>query len=233
MDDTDINRDFIESTYKTLMALWPDSRPQLSYSTCFELLMAVMLSAQCTDDQVNKVTPALFAAHPDMQSMAIANIAELETLIRSTGFYHTKAANIVAASRMLMKSFGGRVPESIEELVRLPGVGRKTANLVVSACFGKPGIVVDTHVLRIARRLGIAQTDDPARSERLIAASINPERWTAFSHALNRHGKFICTARKPKCPECVLKTDCPSADNFAVSGGKSWHPQKKPQVPVI
>jgi endonuclease-3 len=170
-----------------------------------------MLSAQCTDNQVNKVTPVLFSTFPDMQSMAKADAPKVETLIRSTGFYHTKAANIIAASRMLLESFDGKVPGSIEELIRLPGVGRKTANLVVSACFGKPGIVVDTHVLRIARRLGIAPTDDATKSERMIAASINPERWTAFSHALNRHGKFICTARKPKCSECVLNDCCPSA----------------------
>ncbi|OHD80216.1 MAG: endonuclease III [Spirochaetes bacterium RIFOXYC1_FULL_54_7] len=202
----------MENTYRTLTALWPDRQPQLSYSTCFELLVAVMLSAQCTDDQVNKVTPALFTTYPNLHSMAEADITELESLVRSTGFYHTKAANIIATSRMLKERFDGKVPENIDELVCLPGVGRKTANLVVSACFGKPGIVVDTHVLRIARRLGIAPTDDPARSERMIAASINPERWTAFSHALNRHGKFICTARKPKCQECVLKANCPSVD---------------------
>jgi endonuclease-3 len=212
---TDITRDYIENTYSTLTALWPDRQPQLSYSGCYELLVAVILSAQCTDDQVNKVTPALFAVYPDMHSMAKADTTRLENLVRSTGFYHTKAANIIAASKMLIKDFNGRVPESIEELVKLPGVGRKTANLVVSACFGKPGIVVDTHVLRIARRLGIAPTDNPEKSERMIGASINPERWTAFSHALNRHGKFVCTARKPKCPECVLRTHCPSADSFA------------------
>ena len=212
MVSIDNDRDYIENTYRTLTALWPDRQPQLSYSTCFELLVAVMLSAQCTDDQVNKVTPALFTTYPNLHSMAEADITELESLVRSTGFYHTKAANIIATSRMLKERFDGKVPENIDELVCLPGVGRKTANLVVSACFGKPGIVVDTHVLRIARRLGIAPTDDPARSERMIAASINPERWTAFSHALNRHGKFICTARKPKCQECVLKANCPSAD---------------------
>jgi endonuclease-3 len=218
---TEITRGYIENTYNTLTALWPDRQPQLSYSGCFELLVAVMLSAQCTDDQVNKVTPTLFAVYPDMHSMARADLAKLETLVRSTGFYHTKAANIIATSKMLIEDFCGRVPESIDELVKLPGVGRKTANLVVSACFGKPGIVVDTHVLRIARRLGIAQTDDPDKSERMIAASINPERWTAFSHALNRHGKFICTARKPKCPECALRADCPSADSYTAPGRNS------------
>jgi endonuclease III len=218
MGTTDTDHDFIENTYNCLTALWPDRQPQLSYSSCFELLIAVVLSAQCTDDQVNKVTPALFTRYPDMHSMARAELAEMEALVRSTGFYHTKAANIIASSKMLLEDFNGKVPESIDELVRLPGVGRKTANLVVSACFGKPGIVVDTHVLRIARRLGIAPTEDPARSERMIAASINPERWTAFSHALNRHGKFICTARKPKCPECVLKTGCPSAESYLASG---------------
>jgi endonuclease-3 len=211
MTSTSIDKPYIERIYKTLTSLWPDTQPQLSYTTCYELLIAVMLSAQCTDDQVNKVTPVLFSIFPDMQSMAKAEAPEVETLIRSTGFYHTKAANIIAASQMLLTSFAGKVPETIEELIRLPGVGRKTANLVVSACFGKPGIVVDTHVLRIARRLGIALTDDATKSERMIAASIEPGRWTAFSHALNRHGKFICIARKPKCPECALNDWCPSA----------------------
>jgi endonuclease-3 len=212
MTSTTADKGRIGHIFSTLTALWPDTQPQLSYSTCFELLIAVMLSAQCTDDQVNKVTPALFSTFPDMQAMAKADLPKLETLIRSTGFYHTKAANIIAASRMLLENFDAKVPDSIEELVRLPGVGRKTANLVASACFGKPGIVVDTHVLRIARRLGIAPTDDPTKSENMIAASIEPQRWTAFSHALNRHGKFVCTARKPQCMECALNDFCPSAD---------------------
>jgi endonuclease-3 len=212
MTHAGIDRALIERTYGILTALWPDRQPQLRYTSCFELLIAVMLSAQCTDDQVNKVTPVLFSTFSDLQSMAKADVTRLEMLIRSTGFYHTKAANIIATSRMLLENFDGKVPETIDELVQLPGVGRKTANLVVSACFGKPGIVVDTHVLRIARRLGIAPTEDATRSERMIAASIEPERWTAFSHALNRHGKFVCTARKPKCPECVLHDYCPSAD---------------------
>jgi len=218
-------RDFIEKVYATLTALWPDRQPQLSYSTCFELLVAVMLSAQCTDDQVNKVTPALFSTFPDMKAMAGAETSLLESLVRSTGFYHTKTANIIAASRMLLENFDGKVPETIDELVQLPGVGRKTANLVVSACFGKPGIVVDTHVLRIARRLGIAPTDDAAKSEHMIAASIEPERWTAFSHALNRHGKFICTARKPKCPDCVLNECCPSAGLVMPNRNKTRLPE--------
>lgn len=211
MASTIVDQNQIERTYSALTTLWPDRQPQLSFTSCFELLVAVMLSAQCTDNQVNKVTPALFATFPDMQAMAKADVPRLETLIRSTGFYHTKAANIIAASRMLIEGFAGKIPESIDELVLLPGVGRKTANLVVSACFGKPGIVVDTHVLRIARRLGIAPTDDPEKSEYMIAASIEPERWTAFSHALNRHGKSVCTARKPKCQECALNDYCPSA----------------------
>ena len=221
MSNTDIERVHIERIYKALTALWPDTQPQLSYTTCFELLVAVMLSAQCTDDQVNKVTPALFATFPDMDSMARAELPRVETLIRSTGFYHTKAANIIATSKMLLACFEGKVPESIEELVRLPGVGRKTANLIVSACFGKPGIVVDTHVLRIARRLGIAPTDDATKSERMIANSIEPHRWTAFSHALNRHGKFICVARRPKCSECVLNDCCPSASPLSGAHRKS------------
>lgn len=211
MIPTTIDTTYIERTYSILTELWPDRQPQLSYSGCFELLIAVMLSAQCTDEQVNKVTPALFSAFPNPQSMAEAETTELEALIKSTGFYHAKAAHIIATSKMLLKDFNGQVPQTIEDLILLPGVGRKTANLVVSACYGKPGIVVDTHVLRTARRLGLAPTEDPTKSERMIAALIDPGRWTAFSHALNRHGKFICVARKPKCAQCVLQTWCPSS----------------------
>lgn len=197
--------------YDILVPLWPTSGTALSYRSCFELLVSVILSAQCTDEQVNKITPALFRAFPDPAAFAGANLADVEALVRTTGFYHAKAAHIVATARMLLGEFGGQVPQTIDELVRLPGVGRKTANLVVSVCFGKPGIVVDTHVLRTARRLGLAPTDNPATSERMIAAAIPESQWTAFSYALNRHGKFVCRARKPLCAECPVRLLCPSA----------------------
>jgi len=200
--------------YETLVPLWPDAGSALRYGSCFELLVAVILSAQCTDEQVNKVTPPLFAAYPTPLSLSRASQAEIESLVHTTGFFRAKAANIIAASRMLIEEYSGSVPDSIEQLVRLPGVGRKTANLVVSVCYGKPGIVVDTHVLRVARRLGLAPTDDPARSERMIGASLPESMWTAFSYALNRHGKHVCRARKPLCTTCPLSTVCPSAGDF-------------------
>lgn len=197
--------------YETIVPLWPDQGPLLHYRNCFELLVAVVLSAQCTDEQVNKATPALFARYPDPAALASAEPPELEALIHSTGFFRAKARNLVAAARLIVSEYSGGIPDSIEELVRLPGVGRKTANLVISACFGKPGIVVDTHVLRCARRLGLAPTDDPAASERMIAALLPPARWTAFSFAVNRLGKFYCVARKPRCVSCPAAALCDSA----------------------
>lgn len=194
-----------------LAPLWPDFSSQLSYGSCFQLLVAVVLSAQCTDEQVNKATPELFSAYPDAKALAKAPLSEVERLVHSTGFYHAKARNIIASARRIEESYGGRVPDTMEELLTLPGVGRKTANLVLSVCFDKPGIIVDTHVLRIARRLGIAPTDDAGKSERMIAQSLQPEHWTRFSNALNRHGKYVCTSRKPKCHECPLALLCPSA----------------------
>jgi len=200
--------------YGTLVPIWPDAGSALRYGSCFELLVAVILSAQCTDEQVNKVTPTLFAAYPTPLLLSGAPQAEVESLVHTTGFFRAKAANIIATSRMLMDEFDGKVPDSIEQLTRLPGVGRKTANLVVSVCYGKPGIVVDTHVLRTARRLGLAPTDDPARSERMIGASLPETMWTAFSYALNRHGKHVCKARKPLCGTCPLGSVCPSAEDY-------------------
>ncbi|HPM73988.1 MAG TPA: endonuclease III [Spirochaetales bacterium] len=203
--------------YDTLVPIWPDRGSALSYRNCFELLIAVILSAQCTDEQVNKVTPALFEAYPTPGDLAEASLADVESLVRTTGFFRAKAANIVGAATIIARDLGGTVPDTIEELVKLPGVGRKTANLIVSVCFGKPGIVVDTHVLRTARRLGLAPTDDPGKSERMLGAALPESMWTAFSYALNRHGKYVCRARKPLCAECPLAGICPSAADFMAS----------------
>lgn len=200
--------------YETVVPHWPDQGPLLHYRNCFELLVAVVLSAQCTDEQVNKATPALFDRYPEPAALAAAELPELEALIHSTGFFRAKARNLVAAARMIVGDYSGRIPDTIEELVRLPGVGRKTANLVISGCFGKPGIVVDTHVLRCARRLGLAPTEDPAASERMIAELLPQERWTAFSFAVNRLGKFYCVARKPRCGSCPAAALCDSAPIF-------------------
>jgi endonuclease-3 len=196
-----------------LVPLWPDARPLLSFSDCFELLCAVMMSAQTTDEQVNAVTPALFARYPDAAAMAAAEPEDIEPIIRSIGFFHTKARHLVQTARILASERGGEVPNTMEGLLELPGVGRKTANLVASACFGAPGIIVDTHVARSAVRLGLYPKKDPDAIEAVIRGNLAPEDHTAFSHALNRHGKFTCTARAPACTAgdraCPLEGLCP------------------------
>lgn len=200
----------ISGISEILEGIFTDAKPLLAFSSCYELLVAVILSAQCTDDQVNLVTPALFEKWPTPAALAAAPIAEIETTIRSTGFFRIKARSISGSARMLVDRFGSRVPDTIDQLVTLPGVGRKTANLVVSACFGKPGIIVDTHVSRVCARLGFSVDRDPGDIERILAAALPPDRWTAASHALNRLGKRVCTARKPDCPGCPVGPRCPS-----------------------
>jgi len=194
-----------------LSPIWPGTKPLLDHRNCFELLISVILSAQCTDEQVNGVTPALFAAYPDPRSLAEADPGAVAALVHATGFYRAKAAHIVGTARMIVERHGGSVPGTMEELLELPGVGRKTANLVISSCFGQPGLIVDTHVLRTARRLGLAPTDDPAASERYLAESFDREDWTRLSYALNRLGKHVCTARRPDCAACPVAELCPSA----------------------
>lgn len=200
----------LSNIHDILVPLWPDAIPLLHYASCFELLCAVILSAQCTDKQVNAVTPILFSHFPDARTMAEAEIEQIESIIRSTGFYHSKARHLSESARRIMSCFNGRVPQSIEDLITLPGVGRKTANLVVSACFGAPGVIVDTHVMRTAVRMGICDKPDPARIETIIRKNLPENKLTAFSHALNRHGKHVCKARKPLCLENLQL--CPVAE---------------------
>lgn len=198
-----------------LAPLWPEAKPLLEYRDPFELLCAVALSAQCTDEQVNKATPGLFAKWPNPSAMATADLAEVEEAIRSLGFFRVKARHLVEAARILVERFGGRVPATMEELLELPGVGRKTANLVLSAAYGQPGLIIDTHALRVCYRLGLGEKRDATDMEKRLALLLPPEDWTAFSHAVNRHGKFVCTARKPAClpgsaaPACPLLGLCP------------------------
>lgn len=199
-----------------LRDIWTDPKPLLRYGSCFELLCAVMLSAQCTDEQVNAVTPALFSRYPDPAALAGASPADVESIIHSVGFFRSKARHLIETASIIASRHGGRVPQSIEELVTLPGVGRKTANLVSSACFGSPGVIVDTHVMRVALRIGLCDRKDPARIETVIRANMAPERLTPFSHELNRHGKYVCRARKPACrtagETCPIEALCLKQD---------------------
>jgi endonuclease-3 len=177
----------------------------------FQLLVATILSAQCTDERVNMVTPALFAAFPTPAAMAAADRERLEELIRPTGFFRNKATSLLGMSQALVERFGGEVPSAMEDLVTLPGVGRKTANVVRSVAFGLPGLPVDTHVGRVSRRLGLTATADPVKAEHELCELLPPEEWGAFSLRLILHGRRVCTARRPHCEDCVLADICPSA----------------------
>ncbi|HEY3198059.1 MAG TPA: endonuclease III [Nitrospirales bacterium] len=187
---------------------FPRPKTALHYTTPLELLVATILSAQCTDARVNQVTTTLFARYRSAQDFARANREELEGLIRPTGFYKAKAKNLIECGRALVNRFGGQVPRTMEELVTLAGVGRKTANVVLGNCFGVPSIVVDTHVRRVSQRLGLVATDDPDKIELELQKVFPKKRWTQGSHQLLLHGRHICTARSPHCPECALNPLC-------------------------
>jgi endonuclease-3 len=195
-----------------LLKHYPDARCMLDYADPFQLLVATILAAQCTDERVNKVTPALFARFPTPSTMAAAAIEELESLIRSTGFFHNKAKSIKGAAETLAARFSDRFPDRREELLTLPGVGRKTANVVLGTCFGTPGIIVDTHVRRVVLRLGLVTDDDPDTIEAELAGMLPEESWTAFSHAVTFHGRKCCAARKPDHQSCPVRALCDSRD---------------------
>lgn len=194
---------------RRLNKLFPDAKCALEHKTPLQLLVSTILSAQCTDKRVNMVTPVLFARFPTAQALADADLADLEEIIRSTGFYRNKAKNIKACCRMIVDRFGGRVPATMEELLELPGVARKTANVVLGNAFDVPGLVVDTHVSRISRRLGLTRETDPVKIERDLMDLLPASEWTMFSHRVIHLGRAICDARKPKCPECIFRDDCP------------------------
>lgn len=199
----------IEKILGILKSQYPNVNTQLDHRNPFELLIATILSAQCTDRQVNLTTPALFAAFPDPKSLMKADIIEIEKLIKSTGFYHNKAKNIKNCSAMLVEKYGSKVPDELEELVSLPGVGRKTANVVLGMAFGIPGMVVDTHVGRIAGRLGLTKSKNPEQIEKDLMKIIPKTRWNDFSLELIMTGRGPCKARKPLCAECYLLEVCP------------------------
>jgi len=196
-----------------LQALYPESRTALDHRNAYELLVATILAAQCTDQRVNQVTPALFARFPDGMALARAGLPELEELVRSTGFYRNKARALQGLGQALAAGHGGAVPRSMEALVALPGVGRKTANVVLGSAFGdNVGVVVDTHVHRLSRRLGLTAFDEPEKIEQDLMALVPQADWTLWSHLLIDHGRQVCKARKPECAVCVLADICPSAE---------------------
>lgn len=182
----------------------------LHFRNPFELLIATILSAQCTDERVNQVTQTLFAKYPDSRSLAVADPADVEEIVRPTGFFHQKTKSIVAVSLALANEFAGQVPPSMDALTRLPGIGRKTANVVLGTAFGVPAIMVDTHAKRLANRLGLSANTDPEKIEQDLIALIPEKERTDFSHRLIWHGRKICAAKKPKCGECPLAEYCPS-----------------------
>lgn len=189
---------------------YPDVKCALVYSKPHELLIATRLSAQCTDIRVNKVTPALFERFPSVDMFADAEVSEVEKYVKSCGLFHTKARDIVEMCRVLRDVYGGDVPDSIEELVKLPGVGRKTANLIVGDLYGKPAMVCDTHVIRLTNRLGLSTSTDAAKVEKQLRVVVPPKEGLMFCHRLVWHGRGVCSARNPKCDECVLAEICKS-----------------------
>lgn len=195
---------------KLLARYYPDAHCALNFTTPYELLVATILSAQCTDERVNMVTPALFKKFGTPQKMAKASLEEVEELIRSTGFYKNKAKNIVTCAQTLVEDHGGQVPQDLESLVALAGVGRKTANVVLGNAFGIPsGVVVDTHVTRLANRFGWVKTENAVAIERVLSKLIPEKDWIMLSHWLIAHGRAVCKARKPHCEKCFLESECP------------------------
>ena len=195
---------------RILAETYPDAHCELDFASPYQLLVATILSAQCTDARVNMVTPTVFAAYPDAQALAAADRAELEAMIASTGFFRAKAASLQGMAARVVDTYGGEVPRRLDDLVTLPGVGRKTANVVLGNAFGVPGITVDTHFGRLSRRFGWTTAEDPDKVEAEVGALFPRSDWTMLSHRLIWHGRRICHARRPACGACPLATLCPS-----------------------
>ena len=196
-----------------LKAEYPGAVCSLEYQKPHELLIATRLSAQCTDARVNLVTPVLFGKYPTLEALAEADEQDISDIIRSCGFYKTKAHDISQTCKILVRDYGGVVPDTIEELVKLPGVGRKTANLVAGDVYGKPAVVCDTHCIRITNLLGLTDTKDPAKCETELRAVLDPKESNDFCHRLVLHGRAVCIARRPQCEKCVLKDICAHAQS--------------------
>lgn len=191
-----------------LNRLYPDAKCSLTYTEPYELLIATRLSAQCTDERVNKVTPALFERYTSLEAFADADYDELCQMIHSCGFFRGKAKSIIEMSRQILEEFGGHLPDTVDELTRLSGIGRKTANLICGDIYGKPAIIADTHCIRISGRLGLTDSDDPVKVERRLKETIPQQEQTKFCHNLVHHGRAVCIARKPSCDTCTLSSVC-------------------------
>lgn len=203
-------RDITLAAVEALEKLYPDAVCSLAYTDAFQLLVATRLSAQCTDARVNLVTPSLFERFPDAESMAVADIGEIENLIKSCGLYKTKARDLIEIAKKITADFGGRVPDTVEELTTLSGVGRKTANLVCGDIYGKPAVVCDTHFIRLVNRLGLVNTKDPLKVEREMIKLLPPDKSSDFCHRAVLFGRDICTARKTYCEKCPMESFCPN-----------------------
>ena len=206
----------IKKILPILKRMYPDATTALRFGNPLELLIATILSAQCTDARVNVVTPGLFKKYESAEDWAKGNLKEIENDIRSTGFFHNKAKSIKGACQVIVGQYGSRVPDTMDELVKLPGVGRKTANCVLGNAYGQPAIMCDTHVIRLSRRLALSANTDPVKLEFDLARIVPKKDWTLFSHLLILHGRNVCQARKPDCGSCRISQYCPSANNPAL-----------------
>ncbi len=199
----------IDRIIKALENAYPVAECSLNYDKAYELLFAARLAAQCTDERVNMVTPVLFGKYPTLEALASADTQDIEKIIHSCGFFRSKARDIILASQMLINEFESRMPDNMEDLLRLPGVGRKTANLILGDIYKKPAVVVDTHCIRLSNRLGLVKSKDPAKIEIALREILPPEKSSDFCHRLVLHGRAVCEARSPKCGECSLYNLCP------------------------
>ena len=198
----------INAIIESLEREYPMAECSLNYEKDYELLFATRLAAQCTDARVNLVTPTLYSRYPSLEALAGADIGELESIIHACGFYHSKARDIILASQMLLSDYGGKVPDTMEELLKLPGVGRKTANLILGDVFHKPAVVVDTHCIRLTNRIGLVSVKDPVKIELALKKILPPEKSSDFCHRLVLHGRAVCSARAPKCESCCIAPYC-------------------------
>lgn len=219
------------SIVKRLAKSYPDAQCALSHKSPYELLVATILSAQCTDERVNAVTPVLFARYPNPAQLAAGKQSDVETIIHSLGFFRAKATSLLGMARKVVGEFGGEIPRTLEELISLPGVGRKTANVVMGTAFGEPtGVVVDTHVGRITKLLGLTRNAQAEKIEQDLMSILPKSEWIGFSHRLIHHGRRICIARRPKCLECPLLPDCQRVGLPPLAGTNTVQPPKRSRI---